>query len=209
MDTKTRYIGTCPVCTGEFKLKNDRKTGSKVLVHHGYLRPGDGMIHGDCFCVGYEPYERSPKGCEAWRFYAMERRETLEKYLAKLTACDVRRLTDINVTKSGKIEHIDFIVGVTNLEIFRRRYDYERSNIQRQITHCEAEITRMDRLIECWTLKDLMTVEEAAARPDPEKEARQAEKAAKKKAQQEKRAQLDAKKLGREEERKALIGRLR
>lgn len=27
-----------------------------VMVHHGYTRPGDGWIHGDCFGVGHKPY---------------------------------------------------------------------------------------------------------------------------------------------------------
>lgn len=58
---KIGTLGHCPVCEGEFKVRAGK------LVHHGYERPGDGMIHGDCFAVGYEPYERSPKGCEDYK----------------------------------------------------------------------------------------------------------------------------------------------
>jgi len=48
--------GTCPICGGIHKLKNDG-----TLYHHGFQRPGNGYIHGDCFAVGYQPYEVSNK----------------------------------------------------------------------------------------------------------------------------------------------------
>ena len=56
METATRLLGTCPVCEGTFKTREGR------MVHHGYERPGDGMIHGDCFAVNRLAYELS---CDA------------------------------------------------------------------------------------------------------------------------------------------------
>ena len=53
-ETVTRYVGNCQICERDQKLTVDMK-----MVHHGYLRPGDGEIHGDCPCVGAEPYEVS------------------------------------------------------------------------------------------------------------------------------------------------------
>lgn len=52
-DLTTRYIGTCVVCERKIRVRDNH------LVHHGYKRPGDGYIYGDCFGVGYEPHETS------------------------------------------------------------------------------------------------------------------------------------------------------
>lgn len=62
---KTRYIGFCPVCEGHFKCQAEH--GRYYLVHHGYKRPGDGFIIGDCFGVGREPHEVSPELARDYR----------------------------------------------------------------------------------------------------------------------------------------------
>jgi len=41
----------CQVCELSQCLTKDG-----VLVHHGYERPGDGWIHGDCFGVAHKPF---------------------------------------------------------------------------------------------------------------------------------------------------------
>lgn len=48
-DLTTRYIGNCQICEGEQKLHDGR------MVHHGYKRPGDGQIDGDCPGVHADP----------------------------------------------------------------------------------------------------------------------------------------------------------
>lgn len=53
--------GTCPVC-----FRNIKMTDAQKMVHHGYERPGHGYIVGDCFGVGYKPYELSSEGTEAF-----------------------------------------------------------------------------------------------------------------------------------------------
>ena len=58
--TATHYIGLCPVCMNRIKCQGER------LVHHGYKRPGDGCIHGDCFGVGREPHELSDLTARAY-----------------------------------------------------------------------------------------------------------------------------------------------
>lgn len=71
--------GTCAVCEGNYKRDG---TG---IGHHGFRRPGDGMLHGSCFAVGYLPFELSPVGAEAYLKDAI--RPTLareEAYLARL-----------------------------------------------------------------------------------------------------------------------------
>ncbi len=60
-------VGSCPICDRLQKLEKKRtRSGHPVMVHHGYKRPGTGYIYGDCFGVGYPPYELSAEGCEAY-----------------------------------------------------------------------------------------------------------------------------------------------
>jgi hypothetical protein len=52
--------GTCAICEGNYK-----RDGVNI-GHHGFQRPGDGMLHGSCFGVGFLPFECSPNACEAY-----------------------------------------------------------------------------------------------------------------------------------------------
>ena len=52
--------GTCPVCGGNYKLDG------AGIGHHGFRRPGDGMLHGSCFGVAYLPWEQSAEGALAY-----------------------------------------------------------------------------------------------------------------------------------------------
>jgi len=52
--------GTCAICEGNYK-----RDGVNI-GHHGFQRPGDGMLHGSCFGVGFLPFELSPNACEAY-----------------------------------------------------------------------------------------------------------------------------------------------
>lgn len=46
------FIGTCQCCFGEFKVNDLR-----MIVLHGYQRPGHGYIIGNCRGVDYAPFE--------------------------------------------------------------------------------------------------------------------------------------------------------
>jgi hypothetical protein len=50
--TTEDYIGTCQACFGEFKVGAD-----KLMVLHGYQRPGDGYTHGNCAGYDHKPFE--------------------------------------------------------------------------------------------------------------------------------------------------------
>lgn len=49
---KQRFEGHCQYCCNQQRLTSENK-----LVHHGFERPGDGMIHDDCNGVGELPIE--------------------------------------------------------------------------------------------------------------------------------------------------------
>jgi hypothetical protein len=57
-------IGTCGICSKRFKIRPD---AGDVLVNHGYERPGIGYLLGQCFGVGYQPYELSRTACVEFR----------------------------------------------------------------------------------------------------------------------------------------------
>ncbi len=78
--------GTCGVCEGNFKREAD---GS--LHMHGFTRPGDGMLHGRCFGVGYQPHEIS---VDAARDYLAR---ALRPYLAEWKVA-------LSNLKSGKVD---------------------------------------------------------------------------------------------------------
>jgi hypothetical protein len=81
-----KNIKTCPCCFGEYVAKPG-------MVHHGYTRPGDGTIYGDCFGVSYLPYEESCEGTIALSDALQNRLPAMKSYLAKLQAGEVTELT--------------------------------------------------------------------------------------------------------------------
>lgn len=66
---KPGNTGTCPCCFRTQKLTPKSKHGSDLsrpgMVLHGYERPGFGFIEGNCFGVGWPPFELSSEGTEA------------------------------------------------------------------------------------------------------------------------------------------------
>ena len=97
--TSTRFTGLCPACQRQVKARDGK------LVHHGYQRPGAGYIVGDCFGVGYEPHEISPKCAEDLKTLVTLRlgneREALRHAPTKTTALDVHALEQELVRLDG------------------------------------------------------------------------------------------------------------
>ena len=76
METSTRYIGWCPVCQRDIKVR------SGALVHHGYERPGKGYIIGDCPGVHHEPYEVGTGAADYYlRIYVIPNVRETSEYL--------------------------------------------------------------------------------------------------------------------------------
>lgn len=67
--------GTCQCCFGGYETRQKGDKGDFRLVLHGYQRPGDGYIIGDCRGHGHVPYEVS---CEQTKVF----REELKGILA-------------------------------------------------------------------------------------------------------------------------------
>jgi len=87
---KTTTVGTCIVCNREIAVRQlgpqtshpDAK-GSTVLVHHGYQRPGDGAIRGDCFAVDLPPHELSANAAQDYQRHCETTLVALRKALVQ------------------------------------------------------------------------------------------------------------------------------
>ncbi len=180
-ETSTRFIGWCPICQRDIKVR----TG---LVHHGYERPGVGYIIGDCPGVGISAV-REEHGClrllfERLRGSAHSRdREhargaqpsrgppclTFENYNIELRRTvrneRTRQPEMINLTRAEADELEARLPGYD-----KGRYSWEKllrvaiANTESKLRHWVEERVRMDRLIADWHLQPLKTVEQEIER---------------------------------------------
>jgi len=84
--------GECQICQRRHILDS---RGNLVL--HGYQRPGHGHIVGDCFGVGYPPWEVSSDRLEEWIELLKKRSDQAAKDAVK-----VSKLTTINVNRGSE-----------------------------------------------------------------------------------------------------------
>lgn len=152
--------GTCPVCEGNFKRNI---TGG--MVHHGYLRPGDGAQHGDCFAVGYLPWELSAEGAEAYLEQAVRPHlGNAEHYLTRLQAGEITKFFKKERPAGGNYQTPKVVVVVTresNELEFERMLASAVSDTERDIAWTLKEITRLEKKIAGWKLDVLPEVKHA------------------------------------------------
>jgi hypothetical protein len=75
--------GTCPVCSA-----NVKRSADGTLVRHGY-EVQYGSFVGDCFGVGFQPFELTPNGAEKFLEALTFRRDQLENRKAEVERGDV------------------------------------------------------------------------------------------------------------------------
>lgn len=197
----TRYLGTCPVCGGEQKLHRDR------MVHHGYRRPGYGQIVGDCFGVGYPPYELSPEGTRA---YLVEVERALRDNFRALRALQERPPLDRHVNwmsryEAPQYEHLTVADGAR----YERELEQRIQKTQHAIEELEREASRCEQLIANWQPRPVRTIEEVAQLERQAKEARAAERQTLKESRDAKRAASLARGDARAARERAFIERYR
>jgi hypothetical protein len=207
----TRKLGTCPICEGRFKLHPGKGgPGHETLVHHGYKRPGWGYIVGDCFAVGWRPYELSSEVCIAYLKKLAVYREAHMKALQELES---RPLTLGEVIGRGR-DAVTYTYRRDSNERIEVRYHgaplekdaYERVRKSRiaheksQIKMIDLDSERMRRLVAAWTPKPLIEVDEEGRTRESRDaaEARKTERAVLRAAKEAKRAELDRKRGERE-----------
>ena len=208
-ELKTRAVGSCPVCEGYYRLM-----GGGRMVHHGYKRPGDGMIHRDCYGAGYPAYELSSYGCEAYQKIMAETwRPQAVAHLRQLENGEVNQVM-VQRGFGKRKELVTLYASSTDPKDVRDFEEAIRAHItktRREIATYDLEIKRMEQRIADWTKKPVKTFEEyeAEKRTTPERLQRQAEREARQAAKAEK-ARIQAEKHQRQvDEQSALVARYR
>jgi len=151
--TDVANTGSCPCCFGLYKLDSEGK-----MVHHGYERPGYGYIVGDCFGVGYLPFEISPEGTKDFAVALTKRKDNLAEYLDKLNSGKVTSLPEEVTEGYGR----DRVTKIVDHEMGTKRFAEllvaEISNVTTGIARLAATIKELDAMVAAWVLTDLPEV---------------------------------------------------
>lgn len=204
----TRHAGTCPICTGVFKVQG------RALVLHGYKRPGAGYIIGNCFAVGRPPYELSADVCREWR----ERLQMIVDTMQTITkSLEARMPTELSET-AGRMrpEHYIYHRDSAALSPNKMRYagepfnatendDYERvrknriAELRHHLSMMKSDSERMTKLIAAWKPAPLMEIDEEGRTSETKaaQAARKNEREQARLAKEAKRKALDEKQLAR------------
>lgn len=173
---KTTTVGTCIVCTREIAVRSNN-VGIILLVHHGYQRPGDGAIHGDCFAVKLPPHEVSVETAHIYRVWCEAQLVKLRNALVQHESNGVdvySRLERVPVptTAERPYAHLygtDRDPGWMETFVFYRRDEREPARqrvfadlqadaivrTRQRIDHNEKEVERMNVAISTWIRKPL------------------------------------------------------
>ncbi len=169
----TRYLGNCQICEGDFKLHEGK------MVHHGYKRPGDGYIHGDCVAVGQPPYEVSCEIIKSVIPQVKAQRDNQVKYLAKLENKEVLEISSIGYDRwTKRITTETFYVTTMDPYRWERLEESKITETKGRILSLESEIKRFEKRVADWKPMPIRTTEEEvqkAAAVKAERDARKAE----------------------------------
>jgi hypothetical protein len=148
----SQVIGTCAICNNSQVV---RKGG---MVVHGYQRPGHGYIIGECFGVGYAPYEISADACVAYVPVLEAHKTKFETNLKNLVDGKIKEFRE---TKHNWRTRQDEIIVVKKGEPrFAEILKMEINSAERQIEYVTSDIKEMNRRIKEWTPGTLRTNEE-------------------------------------------------
>jgi hypothetical protein len=186
-ETATRYVGFCAICEEDHKL-----TPAMTLVHHGYKRPGDGSIYGDCLCVHKAPYELSAEPLVKYRAMLERDLTRAKKRLAEFEANAVHYLEVTNVNWRTRLpETMSYSRYVSNEWVRQDVFDKNKRDIERDVNSLVCEMARIAKWIDAWVKKPVRTLEEDRAEKKRVADAARAEKQA---TRDEKKRIADAKK---------------
>lgn len=146
--------GTCAVCEGNYKRDG------VGIGHHGFRRPGDGMLHGSCFAVGYLPWELSPVGAEAYIADCLvPHLEGAISHLARLNAGEITKF----YRKEG------FRENARTIEVTRESDEYQFEQLlksaiyqaERDVKWTQNEIESFKKKVANWKPDELPEVKYA------------------------------------------------
>lgn len=180
----TRFLGNCQICEADQKLHGNK------MVHHGYKRPGDGYIVGDCPGVHQDPYEVSCELIKVEKTLTEASLAETEAFLSKLTSGQVKHLTKMSPYDGRSME---FFVGVTDLHTWNRMVRTVTYQTESKVRMLNGLIAHYGERIANWSVKPIRTVEEEQAKKDADQAAKKAVRDAARQAKLDKAAALKAK----------------
>ncbi len=211
--TATRFVGKCGVCEGDFKLTHASKHPSVEsegfrLVHHGYKRPGDGEIHGDCFAVGMAPYEISTDATEQYLHLVEQQLANQMQHLVRLESGAVTELRKQISRGTWGAPEFKTLTPADGWE-FKDELRARIGETRYRITNLQREARRLERLINQWVRRPVRTIEEESERHRSAVAERQQKLQAARDVRQAKRDAIDQKNAAREQERLDLMNEYR
>ncbi len=153
--------GTCGVCGQNVKRGRFGK-----LVHHGYQRPGDGSLYGQCFGTDYPPIELSNvvlySYVEQLKKWLHGKKSLLESYKDMATnsvqtiQSSFRTMVRDNVHPYGTTlrSHVPLVVSRGN-PLFDQVLKEESNRVEAEIRSLENEIKMRLQQIDDWVEKEL------------------------------------------------------
>jgi hypothetical protein len=163
------------------------------MVHHGYRRPGNGSIRGDCPGVGYEPYEVS---CELIKIYKSNLEDSVQEHEAHLDELQEGRVQEIRrMELKNRVETtVIYVRGQVPDRDFERVLRERIREVTHRIHYLKLEIGRYTIRIANWKLLPLRTVEEEEVKETVSRAVRAEEVAKRREAKLAKEAATRAKK---------------
>lgn len=162
-DSPERPAGTCAICQAVFVVRRGR------LVLHGYQRPGDGFLRGDCFGAGRPPFELAPDALVEFRPHLSAYLTGRAARLAQLRAGEVHEIAVPVRARGGSREPgSHFIVrrgdapnympsrGPTHAG-FEALLRAAIADAERDVRWATEDLERIDRMIAEWEPRPLRT----------------------------------------------------
>jgi hypothetical protein len=133
----------------------------KLLVLHGYTRPGDGYAHGECFGRGYLPYELSAQANIdfAARLANLIARNIV--YLGKLRSGGMESFTEVKCEYQGWMKPrtetttVYFRDNREHLKNYNRLLNHEIFQTEQNIRFLENDVKTNAARIANWKLLPL------------------------------------------------------
>lgn len=135
--------GSCGVCFQNVKIKLG---DPPRIVLHGYKRPGTGQVHGNCFGMGYPPFELSAEATQAFN-------------LQVLIPLRDRTADRLRALKAGEVTELTVGFGTRTIKVGDPLWDHELkgaiSQTERNLTAAEEEVQTFKDLVSHWKERPL------------------------------------------------------
>lgn len=140
---KNKFVGTCQACFGDHVV-----TPEGEIVLHGYKRPGDGAVRGDCIGTKREPYELS---CELTKRMLQTMMQTQESSTTRLKQLEEDQVDFLWIT---------IVVGPRQERPLKIGRDYSVSSYnnfewhrRRAVAQLKSELDVLGRQVEFFSKK--------------------------------------------------------